>query len=63
MHSEKRHDLCSSLNTRMIKEDVMGMARCMHWVKVNAKNAYTAWWVNLNKIDVFEDRLHLKEVR
>jgi hypothetical protein len=63
MHSEERHDLCSLLNTRMIKEDVMGMARCIHWVNVNARNAYTVWWVNLKKIDVFEDRLYSKVVR
>jgi len=63
MHSEERHDLCSSPNTRVIKEDVMGLARCMHWVKINATDAYTVWWVNLKKIDGFEDRLYLKEVR
>lgn len=63
MHSEEHHDLYFSLNIRLVKKGVMGMARCMHFVKIIARNAYTVWWVNLQKIDGFEDRLYLKEVR
>jgi predicted neuraminidase len=41
MHSDDLHDLCSSLNVRVVKEAVMGVARCTHWVKRNARNACT----------------------
>jgi len=54
--------VCSSPNTRVIKDDVMGMACCMHWMKINATDAYTVWLVNLKKIDGLEDPLYLKEV-